>query len=980
MTPNAARSIGSHRLRALLLGVVLVGSLVVPAVALAASGGPTVTIDQAAGQADPTNASPINFTVVFSTGVTGFATGDVTLSGTAGATTATVTGTGPTYNVAVTGMTTSGSVTATIAADVATATVGGLLNVASTSTDSTVTWDVTQPTVTINQAVAQVDPTGTSPINFTVVFSEPVSGFATGDVTLTTGSAGGTLVGTVTGSGTTYNVAVTGMTTGGAVIASIAAGMATDLAGNPNGASTSSDDTVFWAPGGPSVTINQAAGQADPTKTDPIDFTVVFSSIVTGFTTGEVTLTGTAGGTLVGTVTGSGTTYNVAVAGMTTSGTVIATIAAGVALDASSRPNVASTSTDNSVAWDVTQPTVTIDQATGQTDPTGIAPINFTVVFSESVTGFATGDVTLTGTAGGTLVGTVTGSGMTYNVAVTGMTTTGTVVASIGINKAVDATGNQNLASGSTDNSVTWAPGGPTVTINQATAQADPTGTSPINFTVVFSASVTGFATGDVSLTGTAGGTLVGAVTGSGTTYNVAVTGMTTGGTVIASIGGGIALDASSRPNLASTSSDNSVTWTTGPTVTINQAAGQADPTGTTPINFTVVFSASVTGFATGDVTLTGTAGGTLVGTVTGSGTTYNVAVTGMTSSGTVIATVPASAAADASSRPSSASTSTDNTVTWTPGQGVTINQAATQADPTATSPINFTVVFGAAVTGFATGDVTLTGTAGGTLVGTVTGSGTTYNVAVTGMTTSGTVIATIAAGVALDASSRSNLASTSTDNTVTWVPVASAITLTTSAPTPAGAKSPVIFWGQGFFLGVQFASNGAGKSVQLQGTRDGVAWTTITILTMDSAGHASYRYTPVTNLFYRAVFTGTADLSAGTSNTVRTVVRQIALLRPTNSGAIRTISRNTSITFTTTVRPSRPELAPANVTFVFYRQVGSTWTLVTKRDVMVGAAGLASTRYTFTTSGRWYVRSIANPTPYNANSVWSPVERYTVN
>ena len=47
---------------------------------------PTVTINQAAGQADPTNASPINFMVVFSQAVTDFATGDVTLGGTAGAT------------------------------------------------------------------------------------------------------------------------------------------------------------------------------------------------------------------------------------------------------------------------------------------------------------------------------------------------------------------------------------------------------------------------------------------------------------------------------------------------------------------------------------------------------------------------------------------------------------------------------------------------------------------------------------------------------------------------------------------------------------------------------------------------------------------------------------------------------------------------------------------------------------------------------
>ena len=77
-------------------------------------------------------------------------------------------------------------------------------------------------------------------------------------------------------------------------------------------------------------------------------------------------------------------------------------------------------------------------------------------------------------------------------------------------------------------------------------------------------------------------------------------------------------------------------------------------------------------------------------------------------------------------------------------------------------------MVFSEAVTGFATGDVTLTGTAGGTKAVTVTGSGTTYNVAVSGMTGSGTVIATIAAARRTDAAGNANTASTSTDNTVT--------------------------------------------------------------------------------------------------------------------------------------------------------------------------------------------------------------------
>src|SRR2546428_12578876 len=89
---------------------------------------------------------------------------------------------------------------------------------------------------------------------------------------------------------------------------------------------------------------------------------------------------------------------------MTPSGTVVATIAAGVATDAAGNGNTASTSTDNTVTFnapDTTPPSVTINQAATQADPTSSAPINFTVVFSEPVSGFTGSGVTITGTAGG---------------------------------------------------------------------------------------------------------------------------------------------------------------------------------------------------------------------------------------------------------------------------------------------------------------------------------------------------------------------------------------------------------------------------------------------------------------------------------------------------------------------------------------------------------------------------------------------------
>jgi hypothetical protein len=120
---------------------------------------------------------------------------------------------------------------------------------------------------------------------------------------------------------------------------------------------------------------------------------------------------------------------------------------------------------------DLTAPTVMIDQAAGQADPATASPINFTAVFSEVVSGFTAADVTLAGTAGGTKAVTVTnppGDGRTYNVAVSGMTSRGTVVASIAANGATDPAGNGNTASTSNDNTVTWdrAPATTTPTFN----------------------------------------------------------------------------------------------------------------------------------------------------------------------------------------------------------------------------------------------------------------------------------------------------------------------------------------------------------------------------------------------------------------------------------------------------------------------------------------------------------------------------------
>ncbi len=139
----------------------------------------------------------------------------------------------------------------------------------------------------------------------------------------------------------------------------------------------------------PTVTVEQAASQADPTATSPIHFTATFSEAIdTGsFTGSDVTLGGTATGTLAATITqvapNDGTTFDLAVSGMTASGTVIASIAADQLTDVALNGNAASTSTDNTVTYDIAGPTVVATSL----QPTYVAPgpPSFTVTFSEPV-------------------------------------------------------------------------------------------------------------------------------------------------------------------------------------------------------------------------------------------------------------------------------------------------------------------------------------------------------------------------------------------------------------------------------------------------------------------------------------------------------------------------------------------------------------------------------------------------------------------
>jgi len=190
------------------------------------------------------------------------------------------------------------------------------------------------------------------------------------------------------------------------------------------------------------------------------------------------------------------------------------------------------------------------------------------------------------------------------------------------------------------------------------------------------------------------------------------------------------------------------------------------------------------------------------------------------------------------------------------------------------------------------------------------------------------------------------------------------------------------ITWGKGVTLAVDFrpkGGSGAGRTITLQAARDGQTWSVIATLVTDASGHAALVYRPASNLYYRAIFAGTPDLAGATSPRARVVVRQTAFLRPTSDGAVTVIRRGTGVTFATTVRPARLDLPTPTVTFFFYRQISGVWTRVATRVATADLSGVARTTWVFQVAGEWYVRSMANPTLYNANSVLTPAERYSV-
>jgi hypothetical protein len=258
----------------------------------------------------------------------------------------------------------------------------------------------------------------------TLTFSEMVN-----DVALSDLSFGNATASALSGSGATYTLDLTPAGQG-AVTATYLAGGAVDTAGNLNSASNLF--SITYDSIAPTVTVNQASSQNDPTNTAPISFTVEFSEAVSGFSASDLQLAGTATATSVN-ISGTGPIYTVAVAGITDDGIITLSLPANRVADAAGNPNGASTSSDNSVTIN-RLPLVSSIMRSG-TDPTNASSVLFAITFSETVTGVDVTDFTLatSGITGASITNLI-GSGTSYTITVA----TGTGSGTIGLNLTDD--------------------------------------------------------------------------------------------------------------------------------------------------------------------------------------------------------------------------------------------------------------------------------------------------------------------------------------------------------------------------------------------------------------------------------------------------------------------------------------------------------------------------------------------------------------
>jgi len=456
---------------------------------------------------------------------------------------------------------------------------------------TTITWEA--------EADGVAGTTTSTKITFT--FSESVTSLSANDITITNGTGSATK-GALTGSGTTWNLAITDVSEGIVSVRIIKDGISKDSQNVTLHKSTTSDITWTLAQVGGVAGANGAAPTASTTA-----ITITFSAAVE-LTDDDITIGGAAERDSEQALSSSGNVWTVPV-------TVTASDDATVTVE---KTGVEGGEKTVMVYKQGEAPVITWTAVADGTANT-VTSTKITFTFSAAVSGLTVDNIVFTQESSGSAEkGALTGSGTSWELAIT-VEAEGIIF--VEIHKDGISTTHHEVTVHKEDEAavsdITW----------HATADGVANTTTSANITITFSSAVAGLTSTDFTLTDGTGSATITGLTGTqpNTTWTLIIT-VQSAGTVSLAI---------NKTDVVATAQEVTVhkavtTWTVA-------ADGTANTVTSTKI--TLTFSEAVTGLEASNITLTNGTGSATKGALTGSGTTWDLAIT-VTSEGTVSVSV----------------------------------------------------------------------------------------------------------------------------------------------------------------------------------------------------------------------------------------------------------------------------------------------------------------------------------------------------
>ena len=592
---------------------------------------------------NPTNASLVEFDVLFSKSVIGVDPTDFapSTSGIVGASIAGVSGSGTLWRVQVGTGTGDGTLGLAVVGNGITDLLSNAIIVPPPASE-VYTIDKTAPTV-LSVVRDQTSPTNLSSVSYTITFGEAVQGIAINDFSLSsTGLTGAVLQQVTSLTSSSFRVQVsTGSGDGSLTIDVLASNLIQDIAGNALSTNVTGNPSFVVDKTSPRM-LSFTAIDSTYTNAASIRYAVTWSEDVTGVDAGEFQLLtgGSVAGATITSVTGSGSNYVVTIGTGSGDGT-ITLWPSGVysAPDAAGNNTVPNNFGVQGYIMDKTPPTV-VSVTRDQASPTNAASVSFTVLFSENVASVTSADFQLitSGLGGAFISNTTMISPSTYQVTATTGVGSGTLSINVlAANQILDYANNA-LQSNATGNPAYTLDRDPPSITNVQRLDPDPTRASSVRYQVSLSEPVVQVDSSDFAVDApTLTGTSIQSVSGSNQDYIVTVgTGTGSGNLGIRFLLGGV-FDTAGNPWNTSSSVPFYHLDRNAPTVTSIIPASPG-PVASSEILFDIVFSEVVSGVSANDfsVSTTGTLSGVQIIDVTGAATVYTVRVNTGTGDGTI--------------------------------------------------------------------------------------------------------------------------------------------------------------------------------------------------------------------------------------------------------------------------------------------------------------------------------------------------------